>query len=128
METPNKIAEKQLEKNTVTANPSESILFKAIVDNIVQKQMEERAKNVAKGFEALDSFQKALLKIRPDIVTYNVDGSVNSALYSKEVYNKKNKLEEKITKLTNVIDKVFSDPTGYNEYLNQLDKLIKEPD
>lgn len=78
----------------------------SVVEHFAQAQADKQAKALISGLEKLTTMERDLQKInKPDVQTFNEDGTVASATFSKERIEERKKLNEKIEKLTKAINK-----------------------
>lgn len=88
-----------------------------VVEHLVAKELNRRSEAVINGFGELDKMKSDLKKTKPDVVTYNIDGTVASSNWTKAKLEEKNKLEQKMEKLTKAIDKALVD-NDYSDLYN----------
>ncbi len=93
----------------------------SVIEHFASQKAEKQAQALIKGLDKLNGFERDLNKInRPDVQTFNEDGSVASATFSKERIEERKKLNEQIEKLTNAINK--ADDAGDFDKLFELTK------
>jgi hypothetical protein len=83
-----------------------------VVDHLVTKELNRRSEAVITALQEIDKLNVDLKKVKPDVVTYNDDGSVASSNWTKAKLEEKNKVQQRITKLTSAVDKAL----GSNDY------------
>ena len=88
-----------------------------VVEHLVTKELNRRSEAIIYGFGELDKMKNELKKTKPDVVAYNLDGTIASANWSKQKLDDKNKLEQKMEKLTKAIDKALVD-NDYSDLYN----------
>jgi hypothetical protein len=88
-----------------------------VVEHLVNKELTRRSEAVIQGFGDLDKMKTELKKIKPDVVSYNLDGSVANSNWTKATLEAKNKLEQKMEKLTKALDKALVD-NDYSDLYN----------
>lgn len=77
-----------------------------VVEHFAKQEAEKQGTALIKGLDKLSSLERDLNKInRPDVKTYNEDGSEASATWSKDRLDERKKLSEQIEKLSKAIDK-----------------------
>lgn len=77
-----------------------------VVEHFATLQANKQAEALIKGLEKLTQLERDLQKInKPDVQTFNEDGTVASATFSKERIEERKKLNEQIEKLTKAINK-----------------------
>lgn len=80
-----------------------------VIDFFVEKETAKRADAIVRGLDTLASFERELAKInRPDNKLLNADGSVQSEGYSQGRIDQIGKLNKKIGKLTEALDKALA--------------------
>lgn len=92
-----------------------------VVDVLVEKELQKRSDAVVKGLEKLKEAEKDLYKIKPDVCSYNADGSTLSEGWSKPKLEEKKKAEEYVAKITSAIEKALADKPDFTK----LYELIK---
>ena len=79
-----------------------------VVTLLVDAEIEKRTNAVVAVVRKLDEANAALKKInRPDTETYNEDGSVASASFTKQRLDEVKKTKETIAKLEKALDEAF---------------------
>lgn len=77
-----------------------------VVEHFAAQQATKQAEALIKGLDKLTSLERELQKInKPDVQTFDEDGTVASATFSKERIEERKKLNEQIEKLTKAINK-----------------------
>lgn len=78
-----------------------------IIQSYVDKELTRFLEATSKALEALEGFKSEAKKIKADVTTYNLDGTVANESYSKAAVDKSKELKEKITKYENAIDQAL---------------------
>lgn len=104
-----------------SVNSSKDKILDAITNKFVQDELNRRTDLLTRLVTTTTTFRKEGAKIKPDLTTYNIDGSVASESWSKAQLDKKKKFEEKLAKA----DKAFERALNENDY-NPIENLIKE--
>lgn len=105
------------EKLTVLAAVAASVAALApaveqdVIDTLVLREREKRSALIVRGFDELRSQENAFKKFKPDVVTYNGDGTVSSEQWSKAKLDERNKAQEKLNKLITAIEKALEGDT-----------------
>lgn len=90
-----------------------------VVSNVIaalaEVEIKRRTKAVIDALVTLNQFRKEQYKIKPDIVSYNADGSPKDQAWSKAKLEEKKKLEEKIAKYEKAIDLALGDNQDYTK-------------
>ncbi len=73
------------------------------IDKQVQQEISKRADLLASLVALMSNVRNSISKIKPDILSYNEDGSGAGAFYSKGVLDSKAKLTEKLAKADAVL-------------------------
>lgn len=77
-----------------------------VVEHFAKMEAEKQGTALIKGLDKLSALERDLNKInRPDVKTYNEDGSEASSTWSKDRLDERKKLSEQIEKLSKAIDK-----------------------
>ncbi len=93
-------------KNRLSTSSHE--VKEAVIVGLVQKELNRRAATITTLVERAEIAQKELFKLKPDIVSYNEDGTVKDASYSKPQLEAKKKATELLDKLNTAIDKALA--------------------
>lgn len=102
-------------KNTIMDKVSDSLsnvsedVNKRVVDVLVERDKEKRVNAIVAGLNKIDELTKKSFSLnKGDQVSYNEDGTVASATFSKERLVEKNKNKEILEKWTSAVDKAIS--------------------
>ena len=88
-----------------------------VIDHLVTKELNRRSEAVINGLGELDKLKSEQKKLKPDVISYNEDGSVASSNWSKAKLEEKNKVDQKIAKLGKAIDKALVE-NDYSDLFN----------
>jgi len=91
-------------------------IIDSVVKELVNTEIERRADALLKAINLATTTRRELYKIKPDIVSYNADRSINSEAWSKAKLDERQKLTEKLDK----IDKVISKAVDKGDYADVL--------
>lgn len=91
-----------------------------IIEALVAREVTRRSDALTKAIDALSKMEGEKRRVKPDQVQYNEDGSVKDQSYSKLKTEELKKLNQKIDKYTNSINKAL-DKADYGDVYN-LDK------
>lgn len=84
-----------------------------VIDTLIEKEVTQRADLISRGLDKLAEAQREHHKIdRPDNTTYNSDGSVATASYTKGRLDDLKKSNEQIEKFTRVLNKALEGELG----------------
>jgi len=76
-----------------------------VVEHFAQREADKRAAALIKGLDKLSELEKEGYKLaKPDIQTFNDDGSVKDASFSGERIKARKEHAEKLEKLTNALN------------------------
>lgn len=107
--TPLVAADRSSIRDAVRTNLTETLPTRTrgfVVEHFAKLEAEKQGTALIKGLDKLSNLERDLNKInRPDIKTFNEDGSEASASWSKDRLEERKKLTEQIEKLTKAIDK-----------------------
>ncbi len=107
--TPLAAADRVSIRDAVRTNLTETLPNRTrgfVVEHFAKLEAEKQGTALIKGLDKLSSLERDLNKInRPDVQTFNEDGSVASASWSKDRLDERKKLSEQIEKLSKAIDK-----------------------
>ena len=96
-------------REAVKANLTETLPGRTrelVIEHFAKQEAEEQGTALIKGLDKLSSLERDLNQInRPDVKTFNEDGSEASATWSKDRLDERKKLSEQIEKLSKAIDK-----------------------
>lgn len=88
-----------------------------ILDTFVDREVDKRAKAVVNVIDQLVKLEQDLRKIKPDQQFFDADGKETGASYSKTKVEEKKKLEDRIAKFTNAVNKAV-DKGDYGDVYN----------
>ncbi len=88
-----------------------------VVEHLVNKELTRRSEAVIGGLAELDKLNGEFKKLKPDVNTFNADGTAATSTWTKPKLEEKNKAEQKIAKLTKAIDKALND-NDYSDLYN----------
>jgi hypothetical protein len=88
-----------------------------VIEHLVNKELMRRSEAVINGMSELDKLKNEARKMKPDMISYNLDGSIASSTWSKAKLDEKNKADQKIEKITKAIDKALTD-NDYSDLYN----------
>lgn len=91
-----------------------------VVESLVKTEVNRRADALEKGLKLHEDTYRELRKVKPDQITYNLDGTKQSETYSKEAVENNKKLTEKLAK----IEKAVVKATDENDW-SDLYNLVK---
>jgi|SRR5882724_2643018 len=91
-----------------------------VVDALVSRELNRRSDSLVQAMDKLSKLEVDLKKIKPDVVTYDINGKVASESYSKVKSEEYKKLNEKIGKFTKAIAKALEN-SDFSDVYN-LDK------
>lgn len=91
-----------------------------VVDSLVKTEVNRRADALEKGLKLHEDTFRELRKVKPDQVTFNLDGTKATETYSKAVIDNNKKLNEKLAK----IEKAVVNATDNNQW-SDLFNLVK---
>lgn len=77
----------------------------SVVNILVNKEIENRSTLLLSAIKQFEELNKQLNKIQPDMVSYNEDGTKVASNWSKQKLEEKRKIEEKIKKIDNAVNK-----------------------
>lgn len=89
-----------------------------VVEHFANLEAQKRADALVAGLNKLTELEREQKKLsKPDVVTYNEDGTEASGNYSKERIDARRKLTEQIEKLTKAMDKA-DDQSDFGDLYN----------
>lgn len=89
---------------------SSEVVKEKVIDILFQKELDRRTDACLKVIEKLAELDKQYSKEnKPDVVTYNEDGSIDKSSYSKDKVDALRKLREQRTNLDNALKKALVD-------------------
>lgn len=97
-----------------TSNPA---VIEAVKTRLVAQEVDRRVNALVKAIEAVNALEKEGQKIKPDIITYASDKSVQSEGWSKGKLEERDKHDKKLAKLRQAIEKAL-DVGDYSQLLN----------
>lgn len=89
----------------------------ALVAEMVKRETAKRSALVIQGYDKWTEEKRRLNKFKPDVVTYNADGSKASETWSKKVLADKNTAEAYFSRLTKALEMAIE--TGSMDELNK---------
>jgi len=78
-----------------------------VVNTLVERELTKRSEAVVQCMDTLGKLEGDLRKIKPDQVSYDSDGKIISESFSRNKFEEKKKLIERIGKYTNAITKAI---------------------
>lgn len=107
---------------------SNQAIFDIVFKKMAQVEIEARADAVLSAIASLKRLQIDICKIRPDLVSYSIEGAVTSSAWSKSKLEERKKCEEKIAKIEKAITSASNnDFSAVYDLLNSNDKpAVKE--
>jgi GTPase involved in cell partitioning and DNA repair len=94
----------------------------SVIDTLAKREHDRRVSAFLYVVEEIEKARKELYKVKPDIVSYNVDRSIASESYSKETLDKKQKLEETMNKLIAAVEKTEVEPRDFSKVIEIYEK------
>lgn len=91
-----------------------------VVESLVKVEISRRSDALEKAIKLHEDTLREIRKVKPDQVTYNLDGTKASETYSKQAFENNKKLNEKLAK----IEKTIVGATE-NEKWGDLYNLVK---
>lgn len=92
-----------------------------VIDAIADKEIARRVDAILRGIDQVDQMTSELRKMKPDVVSYNDDGTVLSSGYSKAKLDERKKLTEKRDKMQGIVDKAL-DRADYGDLYSKLNE------
>lgn len=92
-----------------------------VIDSLVNGELERRKEMIKQGVEKYEALEKELRKMKPDNVSYNLDGSEQSSSWSKEGLDKYNKSKKELETLNTAIESAIVS-INYEPLLKLLSK------
>lgn len=87
-----------------TLNPK---VEEAVTKVLVERELNKRSDAIVVVLDTLSKLENDLKKIKPDQISYDLDGKVTAETYSKAKSEEHKKLKEKIAKYTSAINKAL---------------------
>lgn len=78
-----------------------------VVNTLVERELTKRSEAVVQCMDTLAKLEGDLRKIKPDQVSFDSDGKIISESFSKNRFEEKKKLIERIGKYTNAVTKAI---------------------
>jgi hypothetical protein len=97
---------------------SNSVIAACAVEAIAQKVIDKRITLVVSAYTEIDNLEKELRRVKPDQTQYTPQGEMYVS-YSKEMWEKKDKLEGKIHKIQKLLDAALGDQK-FNELASAM--------
>lgn len=88
-----------------------------IINVFVDREVDRRAKAVVNVIDQTIKMEQDLRKLKPDVVTYSDNGDVATSSWTKAKLDEKKKLEERIQKFANAVNKAI-DKDDYSDVFN----------
>ena len=79
----------------------------AVVNTLVERELTKRSEAVVQCMDTLGKLEGDIRKIKPDQVSYDSDGKIISESFSRNKFEEKKKLIERIGKYTSAITKAI---------------------
>jgi hypothetical protein len=93
---------------------STSAVTDAAVDIMAQKVIQKRVEQVVAAFTELDNLDRELKKCKPDLISYNDDGSVKDTSWSKGAFEARKKLSDRHDKIEKALEAALGDKGDFN--------------
>ena len=78
-----------------------------IINALVEREVNRRSEAVVRVMDQISRDNGKLLRFKPDLVTFNVDGTKATEAYSKEKLEERNKIVRAIDKASNAVSKAL---------------------
>ena len=88
-----------------------------VINTLVERELTKRSEAVVQCMDMLGKLEGDLKKIKPDQVSFDTDGKIISESFSKNKFEEKKKLIERIGKYTNAITKAI-EKADFNDVYN----------
>lgn len=98
-----------------------------VVDTLVDREVTKRSEALVKVIDLLQQAEKELGKVRPDLKAYDAKGGVVSENWSKKQLDEKSKVQKKVEKLTQAINKAL-DKKDFGDVYNLASGKLKPDD
>ncbi len=108
-------------KVTTLLSNSSAMVQTNVVNHLVEIELKKRADLVLDGLKKLDEANEGLKKIKPDMTTFNGDGTKKDESYSQNKINELKKAKEKAAN----IEKALEQALGEQPNFAQLEKVCK---
>lgn len=89
-----------------------------VITLLVEKELVERTNKIVNAMTEVDKFKKLLNKSKPDIKTYNEDGSTATETWSKDKIDERKLCQDKLNKLEVALIKAIE--SGSYDELNNI--------
>jgi hypothetical protein len=80
-----------------------------LIGTLVEREIGQRVDVLDKALSKREQLERDIRKLKPDDVSYDGDGNVVSAHYSKAKYEELKKAKDKLAKLDTAIEKALAD-------------------
>ena len=90
---------------------------------LVERELNKRVDILDKALTKLSELKRDVSKVKPDVETFNEDGTKVSALFSKAKLEERKKAQEALDKLTKLIEVALSPTPG--DAFSKLSEQIK---
>ena len=84
-------------------------IIDSVVDRLVDVEVSNRINICVQAVNLYEDLLVESKKIKPDIVSFNDDGSPANVLWSKQKIEEKNKMSDKITKINKTISRALEE-------------------
>jgi hypothetical protein len=95
-----------------------------VVERLAQETIEKRVALVCSVMTEMDNLEKTIKRIKPNVKTYNDDGT-ERAEYSKDEWENKKKITERFEKLKKLLEAALEDGSKFGDlqsFIGQHDK------
>lgn len=95
--------------STPLPDGSPSVLFSRVVDALAEETVAKRVQQVTSAYTEWLKQDKEIKRVKPDVVSYNADGTVKDEAWTKAGLDAKKKITDRIAKIekaiTNALEK-----------------------
>lgn len=88
-----------------------------VIGALVEREVKRRSDALTQAIDGLSKMEGDRRKMKPDLVTYNEDGTVKDQSFSKKLIDEQQKLDKKIDKHTKAINKALEN-NDYGDLYN----------
>lgn len=99
-----------------------------VIENLAGKEIESRVNKTLAAVDALRLARQTLKKIKPDLESFDGEGKLVAATFSKAKHEERKKLQEKIEQLDGALTEVFEKQNFEKLKKFGLDKHDSESD
>jgi len=85
-----------------------------VVEKLADETIKKRVDLVCSVMTEMDRIEKDLRKIKPTVKTYTIEG-VENAVFSKDDWETKNKLTERLEKLRKLLEAALEDGSKFGD-------------